>query len=112
MLGQVSGISVYDDFAHHPTAIATTLEGLRARAGGGRLIALVEPRSNTMRLGSHRAQLAAATASADRVYWFQPADMDWSLDSVVKVSPVPAEIHSDIDGLVEQVAAFTAEQQR
>ncbi len=88
LLGSPGDVAVYDDFAHHPTAIATTLQGLRARAGNGRVIALVEPRSNTMRMGEHRAQLAAATAAADRVYWFQPPGMNWSLESVVAESPV------------------------
>jgi len=104
LLGNPGAVSVYDDFAHHPTAIATTLQGLRARAGGGRVIALVEPRSNTMRMGEHRAQLAQATAAADRVYWFQPSGMDWSLDAVVAGSPVPASVVDDIDQLVLQVA--------
>ena len=105
LLGAVQDVAVYDDFAHHPTAIATTLQGLRARAEGGRLIALVEPRSNTMRMGRHREQLAAATADADRVYWFQPVGMDWSLERVIEKSPVPATLASDIDDLVSQVAA-------
>ena len=104
LLGSPGGVAVYDDFAHHPTAIATTLQGLRARAGSGRVIALVEPRSNTMRMGEHREQLAAATAAADRVYWFQPAGMDWSLESVVADSPVPASVVNDVDVLVMQVA--------
>ena len=105
LLGTVRDIAVYDDFAHHPTAIATTLQGLRARAGKGRLIALVEPRSNTMRMGEHREQLASATADADLVYWFQPPGMDWSLDAVVAQSPVPAVLVDDIDELVRQVVA-------
>jgi UDP-N-acetylmuramate: L-alanyl-gamma-D-glutamyl-meso-diaminopimelate ligase len=106
LLGTVGGIAVYDDFAHHPTAIATTLQGLRARSGKGegRLLALIEPRSNTMRMGEHRSQLAGATADADIVYWFQPEGMDWSLDAVIEQSPVPAHLLSDIDKLVEQVA--------
>jgi UDP-N-acetylmuramate: L-alanyl-gamma-D-glutamyl-meso-diaminopimelate ligase len=104
LLGSPGEIAVYDDFAHHPTAIATTLQGLRARAGNGRLIALVEPRSNTMRMGEHRGQLADATAAADRVYWFQPPGMDWSLESVVESSPVPATVVGDVDELVLQVA--------
>ncbi|MGB1141983.1 MAG: glutamate ligase domain-containing protein [Halioglobus sp.] len=103
--GSPGGVDVYDDFAHHPTAIATTLEGLRARAGQGRVLALIEPRSNTMRMGEHREQLAGSTAAADRVFWYQPADMDWSLDAVVEGSPVPASVESDIEGLVESVAA-------
>ena len=105
LLGTVNGVAVYDDFAHHPTAIATTLQGLRAGQGEGRLIALVEPRSNTMRMGEHRAQLAAATSDADQVVWFQPEGMDWSLESVVAASPVPASLVTDIDELARQVAA-------
>ena len=105
LLGTVCDIAVYDDFAHHPTAIATTVQGLRARAAGGRVIALVEPRSNTMRLGEHRGQLAAATVEADKVYWLQPQGMDWSLDAVVADSPVPAEVIADVDELVMRVTA-------
>jgi UDP-N-acetylmuramate: L-alanyl-gamma-D-glutamyl-meso-diaminopimelate ligase len=104
LLGTVRDIAVYDDFAHHPTAIATTLQGLRARSGEGRVIALVEPRSNTMRMGEHREQLAASTALADRVYWFQPAGMNWSLDSVVEHSKAPAQLVENIDELARQVA--------
>jgi len=104
VLGSPGGVTVYDDFAHHPTAIATTLQGLRARADSGRVIALIEPRSNTMRMGEHRGQLMAATAAADRIYWFQPAGIDWSLESLVAESPVPATVVSDVDELVLQVA--------
>ena len=106
LLGEVGGVSVYDDFAHHPTAIASTLAGLRAGEREGRIIALIEPRSNTMRMGEHRARLAPATADADAVYWYQPANMDWSLDPVVAESPVPASLCRDIDQLVEQVAGL------
>jgi len=66
------------------------------------LIALIGPRSNTMRMGEHREQLAAATADADVVYWFQPEGLDWSLDSVVANSPVPATVVGDVDELVKQ----------
>lgn len=103
LLGTVHGVSVYDDFAHHPTAIAATLQGLRARAGKGRLLALIEPRSNTMRQGQHRDRLAASCENADRVYWFQPPNMDWSLEDVAATSPVPASVIRDIDSLVEAV---------
>ncbi len=105
LLGTVAGVSVYDDFAHHPTAIATTLEGLRARGGEGRLIALIEPRSNTMRMGEHRARLAEATAAADCVYWYQPAGLDWSLQDVIAQSRVPAQLGDDIENLAATVAA-------
>ncbi|MFV8819580.1 UDP-N-acetylmuramate:L-alanyl-gamma-D-glutamyl-meso-diaminopimelate ligase [Haliea sp. E17] len=105
LLGTVAGIEVYDDFAHHPTAIATTLEGMRARGGEGRLIALIEPRSNTMRMGEHRARLASSTAAADRVFWYQPEGLDWSLKQVIDTSPVPADLLRDIDALVDAVSA-------
>lgn len=104
-LGTAAGVAVFDDFAHHPTAIATTLQGMRARSVTGRLIALIEPRSNTMRMGEHRDRLAAVTADADRVYWYQPGGMDWSLDDVVAASPVTASVASDIDELVAAVVA-------
>ena len=105
LIGEVRGVRVYDDFAHHPTAIASTLQGLRARGGEGRLIVLIEPRSNTMRSGTHREQLATVTADADRVYWFQPPGMDWSLEGVVAASSVPASVASDVNALALDVAA-------
>ncbi len=103
LLGTVNGVAVYDDFAHHPTAIATTLQGMRARTGSGRLIAVIEPRSNTMRMGEHRASLAASCSDADKVYWFQPAGMDWSLAELVAASTTPASVANDIDDLVAAV---------
>jgi UDP-N-acetylmuramate: L-alanyl-gamma-D-glutamyl-meso-diaminopimelate ligase len=103
LLGQIGGVSVYDDFAHHPTAIATTLQGLRASGPEGRLIALIEPRSNTMRMGEHRARLAQSVADADQVYWFQPAGMNWSLEEVIANSPVPAILCTDVRQLARQV---------
>jgi UDP-N-acetylmuramate: L-alanyl-gamma-D-glutamyl-meso-diaminopimelate ligase len=102
-LGEVGGVTVYDDFAHHPTAIATTLQGLRASAVG-RVIAVVEPRSNTMRIGQHRLALQECTRDADAVYWFQPPGMDWSLDAVAEASTVPATVAHDIDQLARRVA--------
>jgi UDP-N-acetylmuramate: L-alanyl-gamma-D-glutamyl-meso-diaminopimelate ligase len=107
LLGCEAGVSVYDDFAHHPTAIKMTLAGLRAGSGEGRLIALIEPRSNTMRMGQHQQSLASATDRADRVFWFAPAEMGWSLDAVVNASTVPATVCTEVDELVSQVLAFT-----
>ncbi|MCL6416699.1 UDP-N-acetylmuramate:L-alanyl-gamma-D-glutamyl-meso-diaminopimelate ligase [Aestuariirhabdus sp. Z084] len=98
------GVRVYDDFAHHPTAIATTLKGLRAKIGQqGRILAVIEPRSNTMRLGVHRPMLAPATREADRVYWFQPQGVDWALEEVVQESPVPASVEHCVEQLVERL---------
>lgn len=105
LLGEVAGVSVYDDFAHHPTAIETTLQGIRKRIGDAPLLAVIEPRSNTMRLGSHQASLAASTAMADQVYWFQPEGLDWSLDNVVEVSDVPATLCGKTDDIIDQLVA-------
>ncbi|MET3998356.1 UDP-N-acetylmuramate:L-alanyl-gamma-D-glutamyl-meso-diaminopimelate ligase [Marinobacterium sp. MBR-109] len=105
-LGEVAGITVYDDFAHHPSAIQTTLEGIRARVGKRQaVVAVIEPRSNTMRLGAHKAQLAEATAMADQVYWYQPEGLDWSLDEVVAQSPVPARLETEICPLVNRLVS-------
>mgnify|MGYP000630280243 CR=1 FL=1 len=98
--GEVAGIQVVDDFAHHPTAIAATLEGLRAATARGRLLAVIEPRSNTMRLGSLRDRLAESVAAADAAFWFQPPDLDWSLSPLVAASPVPARLFADLEDLV------------
>ncbi|WP_087108013.1 UDP-N-acetylmuramate:L-alanyl-gamma-D-glutamyl-meso-diaminopimelate ligase [Parendozoicomonas haliclonae] len=94
-------IRVYDDFAHHPTAIATTLAGLRARVGDDvQIRAVIEPRSNTMKMGIHKGQLAASTAEASSVVWFEPEGLGWSLVDEMAESPVPAHSESDIDQLV------------
>lgn len=106
-LAEVGGITVYDDFAHHPTAIETTLAGARAHVGDAPLIAVIEPRSNTMRLGTLRAALAPATTEADRVYWYQPKGLGWSLHDVVDSSQVPAQLSTDLDALVEQLVDET-----
>jgi UDP-N-acetylmuramate: L-alanyl-gamma-D-glutamyl-meso-diaminopimelate ligase len=103
--GEVAGIQVIDDFAHHPTAIAATLEGLRAATPRGRLLAVIEPRSNTMRLGSLRERLAASVACADVAWWFQPPGLDWSLAPIIDASPVPARLAEDIDALVAALVA-------
>jgi len=83
LLGQHSGVAVYDDFAHHPTAIATTLDGLRKKVGRERIVAVIEPRSNTMRLGCHSQQLADSVALADEVIWYQPPGLEWQLDEII-----------------------------
>ncbi len=80
--GTVRGVTVYDDFAHHPTAITTTLAGLRARVGNARIIALLEPRSNTMRMGTHGAAVAAALQVADYAFIYQLPEWD-DIDALV-----------------------------
>lgn len=103
LLGTVNGVKVYDDFAHHPTAIETTLQGIRAQVGSDKVVAVIEPRSNTMRLGTHQSLLADSVTHADSVYWFQPQGMDWSLESIVEQSSVPAAVYSDTDKLISDL---------
>ena len=105
LLGEPNGIAVFDDFAHHPTAIATTLAGLRRRVGDKKILAVIEPRSNTMRMGAHLDRLAPASAEADRVFWYQPAGLDWSLDGVVQASGGKAGVYDSIEAIVGAVAA-------
>jgi UDP-N-acetylmuramate: L-alanyl-gamma-D-glutamyl-meso-diaminopimelate ligase len=102
--GVIDGVTVYDDFAHHPTAIETTLRGLRARVAEQRIIAVLEPRSNTMKLGVHREQLAPALAVADRAWFFNPADLGWDLPGAVAALGDRAEFAASVDGLVQGLA--------
>ncbi len=104
--GEISGITVYDDFAHHPTAIKTTLAGLRAKTGASRIIAVLEPRSNTMRLGIHRHTLGPALDAADAVLLYQPTGLDWNLDHVTAALH-SAQIFDDIDQLVMHIIKIT-----
>ena len=101
--GKVNDISVYDDFAHHPTAIETTLKGLRANIGNNKIIAVLEPRSNTMRLGVHKETLAASLNEADQVFLFQPKGLNWEMDSVLESLPNKSSLYDDIDTLVSTI---------
>ena len=99
--GEVAGIKVYDDFAHHPTAIQTTLSGLRKNVGDSKIVAILEPRSNTMRLGVHKEMLAASLEIADQVVIFQAEGLDWDLNDVMNSLGDKACIYQDIDALVK-----------
>lgn len=81
LVGQVADICVYDDFAHHPTAIETTLQGLKNKVGQAPIWAIIEPCSNTMKLGVHAKTLLASSALADKVYWFEGGDVGWDMSS-------------------------------
>lgn len=102
--GTVRNIAVYDDFAHHPTAIETTLAGLRARVGQQRIIAVLEPRSNTMRMGVHKDALPASLQVADLVYLFEPAGSGWSLQAVADAVGAKAQVFTDLAALVLAVS--------
>jgi UDP-N-acetylmuramate: L-alanyl-gamma-D-glutamyl-meso-diaminopimelate ligase len=99
-VGEVAGVTVYDDFAHHPTAIATTLQGLRAQIGNDTIVAIIEPRSNTMRLGAHRAALAESAKLADEVIWYQPAGLEWSLDDIVHGHEDKMHVATTVDNIL------------
>ncbi|MDG1122098.1 MAG: UDP-N-acetylmuramate:L-alanyl-gamma-D-glutamyl-meso-diaminopimelate ligase [Glaciecola sp.] len=101
--GKVNNITVYDDFAHHPTAIKTTVEGLKAKVGVQRILAILEPRSNTMKLGIHKDQLTDSWAQADEVYIFEPANLSWSIDEVARDSKAPVHNYQDVEKLVAAV---------
>jgi UDP-N-acetylmuramate: L-alanyl-gamma-D-glutamyl-meso-diaminopimelate ligase len=106
MRGVAGGVTVYDDFAHHPTAIQTTLGGLRARLGPAmRIVAVLEPRSNTMKLGVHRDHLAAALAAADVSWFYAPDDLGWDLPGAVAALGGRARFAASIDGLVAGLVA-------
>jgi UDP-N-acetylmuramate: L-alanyl-gamma-D-glutamyl-meso-diaminopimelate ligase len=102
--GQVGGVTVYDDFAHHPSAIETTLAGLRSRVGAARIIAVLEPRSNTMKLGVHRDQLARSLRAADQVWFFQPKDLGWDLRGQVAPLGIRVKFSDNVDELAARVA--------
>jgi UDP-N-acetylmuramate: L-alanyl-gamma-D-glutamyl-meso-diaminopimelate ligase len=104
LVGEHAGIRVYDDFAHHPTAIRTTLQGLRGNVGGDEIIAVVEPRSHTMSLGTLRDELATCCAAADRAFWFRGENIKWDLHEVVNASVIPATLADDIEHLVGVLA--------
>jgi UDP-N-acetylmuramate: L-alanyl-gamma-D-glutamyl-meso-diaminopimelate ligase len=103
--GEVRGVRVYDDFAHHPTAIATTIDGLRRRAGqAARIVAVLEPRSHTMRLGVHRETLAPSLAGADEVWLYTPADLGWDASAVLAAFPGRGHAAADVAVLARELA--------
>jgi UDP-N-acetylmuramate: L-alanyl-gamma-D-glutamyl-meso-diaminopimelate ligase len=107
LVSQAQGINVYDDFAHHPTAIKSTLAGIRKSGQFKRIWAVIEPRSNTMRLGVHKSALPASVEDADQVLWFQPQGLNWQLDSVVdacnahnNAAAQKSVLFSDVDAII------------
>ena len=103
LIGTIQGIAVYDDFAHHPTAIATTIEGLRRKVGPARILAVLEPRSNTMKQGVIKAALPGSVADADRVYVFD-SGLEWGAKEVFSPVAGKTSCEDDLDDLVEAIA--------
>ena len=96
---EIEGMVLYDDFAHHPTAITTTLEGLRARVGDARIIAILEPRSNTMRMGVHAGLLGESLREADVAVIFQAEDLGW--DAAAATSGADnVQVHPTVDSII------------
>lgn len=100
--GVVNGITVYDDFAHHPTAIDTTIAGLRARIGANKLIAVLEPRSNTMKLGTMKAALPESLQAADSVYCFA-GDLDWDVAEAMAPLAKKCRVFTDFEAMVAEI---------
>ena len=104
LCGEFNNIEIYDDFAHHPTAILATLEALRSKIGANRrILAVLEPRSNTMKLGISKDELAPSLGRADEVFIFQPEQLPWLVVDVVDACIQPAYWSGDIDLLVEMI---------
>jgi len=103
--GVFHGISLYEDFAHHPTAISETLAALRAQQGDRRIVAIVEPRSNTMRMGVHRDALSHSLAAADQVYVLSSAGLNWDPRQVLSGIGDKLRVESDVDAIVSDVLA-------
>ncbi len=101
--GIINNITVYDDFAHHPTAIETTLNGLRSKAGNARILAVLEPRSNTMKLGVMKDALPDSLKEADRVFCYS-GNLDWDAKDALSPLGEKAHVESDLDALVEAIA--------
>ncbi|WP_070887205.1 UDP-N-acetylmuramate:L-alanyl-gamma-D-glutamyl-meso-diaminopimelate ligase [Pseudomonas argentinensis] len=104
-VAEVNGVTVYDDFAHHPTAIATTLDGLRKRVGDEQIIAVIEPRSNSMKLGAHRDGLAESAVQADAVFWYAPPNLGWDLAATVAGATNPTQVCDSLDAIIDGVKA-------
>lgn len=104
-LGESAGVTVWDDFAHHPTAVLRTLEGFRQRAPGSRLIAVLEPRSNSMRLGAHAAQLAPSLAPADRAFLLARAELKWDTAPVLAALGQSGCAVATVDELLDALVA-------
>jgi UDP-N-acetylmuramate: L-alanyl-gamma-D-glutamyl-meso-diaminopimelate ligase len=103
--GEVAGVRVYDDFAHHPTAIQTTVDGLRRRVGSQRIIAVFEPRSATMKMGVHRDSLGPSLAGADEVWLYAPPDLGWDISPIMASLGQRGRTRQDIETLAKDLAA-------
>ena len=111
LIGDVNDILVFDDFAHHPTAITTTLDGAKKKLADRRIWAIIEPRSNTMKMGIHQDSLAESAALADHTLWYEPTGLEWGLREVIEnanmVNPNMGnqQVLSSVDAIIEHITA-------
>jgi UDP-N-acetylmuramate: L-alanyl-gamma-D-glutamyl-meso-diaminopimelate ligase len=109
LIGDVNDILVFDDFAHHPTAITTTLDGAKKKLANRRIWAIIEPRSNTMKMGIHQDSLAESAALADHTLWYEPTGLEWGLKEVIEnansVNPHMGnqQVLSSIDAIIKHI---------
>jgi UDP-N-acetylmuramate: L-alanyl-gamma-D-glutamyl-meso-diaminopimelate ligase len=106
VIGTANSITIYDDFAHHPTAIQTTLQGLRAKVGAARIVVAMEPRSNSMRLGAHAEALAPSLDGADAVVFLHRPELAWDAGKVVSAIRGDACTVADVDALIETLRSI------
>ncbi len=102
VIAKINGVTIYDDFAHHPTAIETTLDGLRKQVGSERIIAIVEPRSNTMKLGIHTKSLALSLHDADKAILYQPDNLGWDVSGLTQYAK-NIEICKTLDDIIDKL---------
>jgi len=107
LVAEHAGIRIYDDFAHHPTAIATTLAGLRAKVGNGRIVVALEPRSNSMRMGAHATALAPSLADADVVVFLARAELPWHADAVIAAVRGQAVAVTTVEDLLDTLSRLS-----
>jgi len=107
--GVIGGVTVYDDFAHHPTAIEETLSAMKEVKGEGKVFAVLEPRSNTMRMGIHKESLSDSWQQAGEICLYQPEGLDWNLGAVVSESKVPVILFSSTDKIISHLVSEAAD---
>ena len=109
LIGDVNDILVFDDFAHHPTAITTTLDGAKKKLSDRRIWAIIEPRSNTMKMGIHQDSLAESAALADYTLWYEPTGLEWGLREVIEQATATndaignQQVMSSVDAIIEHI---------
>lgn len=102
-IASVANLSVYDDFAHHPTAIERTLQGLREHVGDEEIIAVIEPRTHTMSLGSLKNDLVVCCESADAVWWFKGENITWDMNPLLESIEIPTKVFHNLDPLINEI---------